>query len=101
MNEEQLKSRASEVQSDGVARFGEKDWGIAVAALSRANVKPENVAKVIGEAPTVSDAANVLMASGRDQLIREASDGDRQAEIAYSAMRETERKAYRLSKGRS
>lgn len=100
MNEEQLKTRAVDVQADGVARFGEQNWGRAVAALSRANVKPEAVGKVISEAATVSDAANVLMAGGRDRLIAEASDGDQQAEIAYAEMREAERKAYRQSKGR-
>lgn len=100
MNEEQLKSRAESVQADGVARFGEKDWGVAVAALSRANIKPENLAQVIGEAATVADASNIIMAGGRDRLIAEASDGDRQAERAYAEIREAERKAYRLSKGR-
>lgn len=100
MNDEALKARAVDVQADGVARFGERDWGIAVGALSRCGLKPEHIARVISEAATVSDATNVLMAGGRDRLIAEASDGDRQAQNAYAEMRERERAAYRLSKGR-
>jgi hypothetical protein len=101
MDEEQLKSRAVDVQNDGTARFGERDWGVCVAALSRCGIKPAKLAEVIGEAATVSDAANIIMAGGRDRLIAEASDGDRAAANAYAELRERERKAYRLSRGRS
>lgn len=100
MTDDELEKRAKAVTQEGVARFGQDDWQKMLSAVHRANpggIAPEAMGQVLAQA----NAVELLSVAGREILIREASDGDRASDAAYSAIRQKEREAHRRLKGRS
>jgi hypothetical protein len=96
MDQQQL----SKINDEGKTRYGDKHWEAALSAISKftggAGFSPQDVAQL----QVMPDAAKFLMNAGRHALMQQASDGDRDAERAYSDLRHSEREAYRRARGR-
>jgi hypothetical protein len=88
---------AKAVEANGIGKYGEA-FGKGLAAINETGGVDQEIARRMLHAPNSHDH---WMALGRDRLIQQASDGDRNAEFTVSAIREAERKAYRTLKGRS
>jgi hypothetical protein len=95
---DELVRRVQKVEQEGAEKYGDQ-WQTYISAISRANPAgiPDEAWKPILDRP---DAADVIAAGGREALINMATNGDDQANRAYSQMREAERREHRLSKGR-
>jgi hypothetical protein len=95
---DELIRRAEQVEAEGRSKYGES-WGKFVDAISRVN--PNGIpAEAMHQVLSRSDAADVFAAGGREAMINMASNGDREADRAYSLMRNEERRQYRLLRGR-
>lgn len=99
--DEVLNRRAADLEASGKAKYGEKHWGLALGGLKRACVSVGvNPAEAVKAALAQSNSETLLYNVGREALIREASDGDHDAEAAYSDMRRAEREAHFARRGR-
>jgi hypothetical protein len=94
-----LARRVQNVEADGKRRYGDDAWQNYMAAIHRAN--PRGIDPGVVQATlNTPDPASAFATAGRECLIREASDGDAEAEATYSKIREEERRSYRERKGR-
>jgi hypothetical protein len=94
-----LNAKLSAIEQSGKARFGETDWNVSMEALRKvvpAGIPPAEMAQIAGN----SDPAGLLMNLGRHALMQQASDGDKEAEAAYTKIRHAERKRHAEYKGR-
>jgi hypothetical protein len=93
-----LSAKLTAIEQSGQARFGD-DWKVSMEALKRAvpnGIQPADMAQIAAQ----PDPANTLMWLGRHQLMQEASDGSKEAEAAYTKLRQKERRAHAEYKGR-
>lgn len=93
-----LSNKLAAIEQSGKARFGDH-FDRAVEAVKRAapnGISSQEMAQIVA-AP---DPANLLMQLGRHQLMAEASEGSREAEDAFSALRAEERRKHNERKGR-
>jgi hypothetical protein len=98
--DEVFKKNLEATEAEGKRLHGES-WDVYMAALHRATAQQGGISE--GEMRSLlktGNAANLLAASGRHQLMDEASAGDKQAEMTYSKIRNAERDAYRKMRGR-
>jgi hypothetical protein len=98
MPDDDLNAKLSAIEQSGKARFGD-DWNLSVEALKRAapsGLLASDMAQLAGQ----PDPAAAIMLLGRHQLMNEASNGDKEAEAAYTRLRTKERKAHAEYKGR-
>jgi hypothetical protein len=96
---EALAAKAKDMEETGKQRYGEH-WGQAISAISRNMPRDVNGADVLKEVLKRPDPAGLLFAAGREALIAEASEGNFDSERTYAKMRQEEREAYRISRGR-
>jgi len=91
--------RVKDVEAEGKRRYGDAAWGDYVKAIGRANPNgiPQDVLRATLAQP---DAEAAFAQAGRECLVAAATNGDHDAEAAYSQIRAAERKAYRERKGR-
>jgi hypothetical protein len=95
----ELAKVAQQIESDGVTRFGKDNWPVLIGAVHRAVPPGVNPAEILAAAIKTGDAANALARAGKEALAAAGSGGDREAEVAYSKIRNEERTAYRRSRG--
>lgn len=95
MVDDNLEARAKDVEAEGRSRYGD-DWTAIVAAVRRAQVSQEAVHRTLID----PNAVNVFAAAGKEFLLREMSNGDQAAEVAYSGIRTAERERFARLKGR-
>jgi hypothetical protein len=98
--DEELVKAAERVNSDGVRRFGQDRWSQGLAAIGRALPPGVDAGEVVKGALRHQDPAGILQTAGREALINEASNGDKEAEATYSSWRAEERKKHAQRKGR-
>ena len=105
-DDEALARAAQAVEEDGKRRFGEEGWGQSLAAIGKAlaAVQKDNpdvtAGTVVQAAMRRPDPAGALFTAGREALIGQATEGDHDAERAYSAMRQKEREEHLRARGR-
>jgi hypothetical protein len=99
MTDDALAKKLSAIEKNGETRFGKDGWDTAIAAVGRLTPKgiPPEQMRAIADS---DDPAGFLMNAGRHQLMDEASNGSKEAEAAYTALRHKEREAHARSKGR-
>jgi hypothetical protein len=93
-----LASKLASIDTSGANRFGD-DWKVGMEAIKRAapnGISPAEMAQIAAN----PDPAGLLMNLGRHALMQQASDGDKEAEAAYTKIRQRERKAHAEYKGR-
>jgi hypothetical protein len=93
-----LAQKAQDIEITGKARYGD-NWPVMVDAISRVLPKTVNPIEVVRAAAATDDPARTIAAAGKEALAAMASDGNREAETAYSKIRSEERTAYRRSRG--
>jgi hypothetical protein len=97
-DDQQFVARVQKVDDEGRQRFGD-DWGKFIDAIGRAN--PQGINNdVMAHVVSQPNAADILAAGGKEAMIAMASNGDREADRAYSQIRNEERRQYRLLRGR-
>lgn len=106
-NDDEAFARASQaVEEDGKRRFGDEGWSQSLGAIGKAlaAVQKENPdvtpGRVVQEAMKRPDPAAALYYAGREALIGFASEGDHDAEVAYSKIRAQEREEHLKSRHR-
>jgi hypothetical protein len=98
MADPDFDDRVKEVEAEGKDRYGD-NWPRLIGALGRRNpggISPDAMRQTLAQ----PHAVELLAAAGRDSLLDAASNGDRDAEKTYAAIREEEREAHRLYKKR-
>jgi len=95
-----FNKRLSDLEAQGKQRFGDEGWSTTIAAVGRAVGSAGISRPAMDQILQQADPAAFLNTAGREQLIREASEGNRESDMAYSAMRDKERQAWRKLKGR-
>jgi|SRR5271154_4237671 len=90
------ETRAAQIETEGRTRFGD-DWPRLLGAISKT---PGLNQAALLEVMKQGNAVDLLAAAGRDSLINQASDGDRQADTTYSELRTREREKFRRLRGR-
>lgn len=95
---DELQDRVAAVDKDGRARFGEH-WEKAIGAVARANPAgiPVEQMRALLSTP---DPAQFLFVAGREQLLVEADNGNKESDHLYSDIRQHEREQHRRLKGR-
>jgi hypothetical protein len=99
MSDDDLGTKLNQIEQAGRTRFGD-DFDVAVQAIKRAipgGGIPENEMRQLANS---ADPAGLLMNLGRHCLMDAASNGDKEAEAAYTKIRQAERKAHAEYKGR-
>jgi hypothetical protein len=94
-------AKLAAIDQSGANRFGD-DWKTACEAIKRqvapnGGLPPDAMALITSNA----DPAGLVMNLGRHALMEQASNGDKEAERSYSAMRRKERKAHYEATGRT
>ncbi len=86
------------IDAEGKQRFGD-DWPRLLGAVGRqtGGLTPEAMKQVLAQ----PDPAAQLARAGRENLLTEVANGNRDSERAYAEMRERERAEYRRYKGRT
>jgi hypothetical protein len=97
-DDEAIAKAAADVEADGKRRFGD-NWPDLIGAVSKLMPAGTNPADVLRIAIRSGDAAGAFERAGHEALAELASNGDREAEMAFSKMRSKQRAAYRRSRG--
>jgi len=92
--------KVNEVDKSGATRFGD-NWQICLDAVRRATGGAGIARNEMEALLKTADPAQLLERAGREQLLTEADGGNKEAEFAYSKIREAERAAHRRLKGRA
>jgi len=100
MSDENFNKRLSDLEAQGKQRFGAENWDTTIAAIGRAVGSAGISRPAMDQILQQADPAAFLNNAGREQLINEASNGNRESEMAYSKMRNAEREQWRKLKGR-
>jgi hypothetical protein len=107
MSDDEALARASQaVEEDGKRRFGDEGWSQSLGAIGKAlaAVQKDNpgvtAGTVVQAAMQRPDPAGALFTAGREALIGQASEGDHDAEVAYSKIRQREREEHLRARGR-
>lgn len=95
MVDDNFEARAKDVEAQGRARYGD-GWTAIVAAVQRLQPTQEAIHRTLAD----PNAVDVFAAAGKEYLLREMSDGNKQSEISYSSIRTAERERYARLKGR-
>jgi hypothetical protein len=93
-----FSAKLNAIEQSGKARFGD-DWNTSIEALKRAapnGLSASDMAQLAGQA----DPAAAVMLIGRHQLMQEASDGNKESEVAYTKLRQKERRAFAEYRGK-
>lgn len=93
-----LVARVQQLDEEGRQRFGD-EWSKYIDAIGRANpsgIAPEAWRQILAR----QDAADLVVAGGREALVNMATNGDKEAEYTYGKIREQERQNWRRYKGR-
>jgi hypothetical protein len=101
MSDDDLNAKAQNLETEGERRYGEH-WKQAIGAIGR-SIPPNSgvsATDVVKGALRQPDPAAALFDCGRECLIAQASDGDRDAEVAYSKWRSETREAHLRSRFR-
>jgi hypothetical protein len=93
MTDEELARAAQQIEDVGVSRYGKETWGVMVGAIGRSGVAPSVIAQVLHQ----PDAFDRLQHAGKEALLKEAENGNREAERIYDGIRQRERRAYQDS----
>ena len=93
-----LAARAQQTEIEGRQRYGDETWVEYIAAIARQNPKgvPGDAVKVV---LATEDPAAAFATIGRELLIGQA-DTDEAAARSYAKIREAERTAHKVSRGR-
>jgi hypothetical protein len=98
MADPDFDDRVRAADAAGKDKFGD-NWPKLMGALGRRN--PGGIpADAMRATLAQPHAVELLAAAGKDALLAAASDGDQDAEKAYTAIREEEREAHRQYKKR-
>jgi hypothetical protein len=95
-----LAAAATEIENDGLRRFGKDTWPVLVDAVNKSIPRGVDPADVLKTAISSGDAAHAIARAGREALAIIGSSGNHEAEREYRKLRTAEREEYRKSRGR-
>jgi hypothetical protein len=96
INDDALSRRAQEVESAGKTKYGDRGWQDRIDALAGIGAGGAPLAEVIKQ----PNALDLLDFAARQAMLQQMSNGNIDAEAAYSKIREQERHDWRLARGR-
>lgn len=91
-----IANAVNRIEEQGRVRHGEH-WQQYIGALQRIGGFTPEGAKFLLSQP---DPVATVVEAGKEVLLNEADNGNRESEVAYSEAREAERAAYRRLRGR-
>ena len=92
--------KVAETDKSGAVRFGD-NWRVCLDAVHRSTGGAGIERGAMEAILKTADPAQLLERAGREQLLSEADQGNRESEFAYSKIREAEREQHRKLKGRA
>jgi len=100
MNDEAFNRKIHEIEESGKSRFGEDNWKLCMEAIRRSTNNAGIPIDSMRQIASTTDPAHLLFTAGKEILLNESDNGNRESEIRYNAIRNEEREAHKRLRGR-